>query len=244
MVENISIHDTIDPTVHPGALELCGDAVDQNCNGLPDDAALGCRTGVGVCATQGISACGDDGQVMCIAEGSSPSEEVCNGKDDDCDGLIDEESALCADENRPRCVRFGFSAKCGCQFDSDCGGGESGLRACDQAIGECVLGETATGGAPSTGGEGGEASEGEASGGKPGSGGDKPSGGAGGEKTGSGSGDSKTPNDAGGPGCSCNTSAPFPSSPDLSVLLFGSLLFWQSRRKRVRNTSIAPERLS
>ncbi len=44
----------------------------------------------------GIRACGEDGLSPCDA--GTPSEEVCNGEDDDCDGEVDNVS--CADENQ------------------------------------------------------------------------------------------------------------------------------------------------
>jgi hypothetical protein len=204
--QNTSDCDDADATVHPGAVERCGDSVDQNCNGLTDDTGLGCRTGLGVCAAQGTSACGDDGQALCVADGASPSDELCNGEDDDCDGKIDEDGALCPDSNRPRCVRSGFAAACGCQFDSDCGGSDANLRTCDVMSGQCIKGGPGTGGAYATGGEGGEASDGEA---------EQASGGAE-TVTGGGGADSRDP---GGPGCSCNTSKQTAAPHELTILL-------------------------
>ena len=69
--------------------------LDDDCNGVPDD--LGnepCYTGteqtrgVGACR-QGKLACGNAGTPSCIGE-VLPTIEVCNGKDDNCDGTVDE----------------------------------------------------------------------------------------------------------------------------------------------------------
>lgn len=228
--QNTSDCDDTDPTIHPGAVERCGDSVDQNCNGLLDDTGLGCRVGIGACATQGISACGDDGHVFCVTSDRAPSEEICNGKDDDCDGQIDEESSLCFEPSRPHCVRAGFTATCGCQFDSDCASGDPDLSVCDVTLGVCIEGERAAGGAPGSGGEDGDASGGEASSGglaehaSGGVGGEEPEGDRSGE-------DSK---DGSGAGCSCNINPRFPAPPDLSILLVSSWMFWQRRRARTR----------
>lgn len=73
--------------------EVC-DGRDNDCDGVPDDGnpAGGqvCSTGLlGVCA-RGQTLCGSDG-AECIAE-SQPSEEVCDGLDNDCDGQVDEDA--------------------------------------------------------------------------------------------------------------------------------------------------------
>ena len=98
--------DDADATVHPGAKEFCGDGVDNNCvNGVDEAGALGCNTfyrdhdvdGYGVTA---------DSQCLCAAGGEYTADkngdcndsdkdikpkatEVCDGKDNDCDGATD-----------------------------------------------------------------------------------------------------------------------------------------------------------
>lgn len=83
-------------TVHPLATELCN-ATDDDCDAVLDDgfacvrgASASCTTtcgstGTGTCTT----ACATPPAAMC-----TPPTESCNRFDDDCDGLIDEGSAL------------------------------------------------------------------------------------------------------------------------------------------------------
>jgi hypothetical protein len=86
--------DDQDPFVHPGADERCN-GVDDDCDGLADEdwPALGeacdgpdpdaCPDGALACAPDEIS-------LMCAEEGPGRLE-ACNGLDDDCDGLTDED---------------------------------------------------------------------------------------------------------------------------------------------------------
>ena len=85
--------DDNDPTVYPGADEFCN-GIDNDCDGIPDnrpvDAGQACATGEpGVCGV-GRSVC-TNATLECqqtIFPGQL--QEVCDGLDNDCDGLVDE----------------------------------------------------------------------------------------------------------------------------------------------------------
>jgi hypothetical protein len=75
--------------------EVCN-GLDDDCNAVKDDlSGAPCYTGPegtlgkGECKA-GRPACGTDGQSVCAGE-VQPTAELCNGKDDDCDGVPDVE---------------------------------------------------------------------------------------------------------------------------------------------------------
>lgn len=73
---------------------LC-DGLDNDCNGKVDESfpmlGTNCEAGVGACKAQGKLRCNSAGKgLVCDAVPLEPGQEVCNGKDDDCDGMADE----------------------------------------------------------------------------------------------------------------------------------------------------------
>jgi hypothetical protein len=73
-------------------LETC-DGADNNCDGAVDEGNPGgggdCNTGLaGVCA-RALLAC--NGGVRLVCQGANPAAEVCDGADNDCDGVTDED---------------------------------------------------------------------------------------------------------------------------------------------------------
>src|SRR5207302_1927204 len=74
----------------PPSAEVC-DGLDNDCNGTVDNGnpggGLSCSTGkLGVCSA-GTTAC-TAGAVVCN-QNLQPSAEVCDGKDNDCNGVVD-----------------------------------------------------------------------------------------------------------------------------------------------------------
>ncbi|MCB9553384.1 MAG: putative metal-binding motif-containing protein [Myxococcales bacterium] len=77
------------------AAEVC-DGLDNDCNGVVDDApGVGepCVVGVGACVAGGLMACGAGG-LGCDAVAGAPGAEVCDGIDNDCNGVVDD-TPLC-----------------------------------------------------------------------------------------------------------------------------------------------------
>lgn len=151
------VFDACEPLSPPE--EIC-DGTDNDCDGLVDEsfpeAGLGCETGLlGVCGV-GAQACTPEGLRCEPAVG--PSAEVCDGLDNDCDGLVDEDASglvlteqcgttcpnrsvrLCLNGSWTACNR-GEAEVCN-QEDSNCDGLVDNTNVCYRA---CAGGGVATG---------------------------------------------------------------------------------------------------
>lgn len=127
-----------DASVHPMAAEICGNAVDEDCNGLADvcpstppacasDPRVTTPTACIISATAtsclmtGIYVCNPDGRVICRGDIRVSSTEICgDGLDQDCNGM----DIACSSSCTPR------SEICGNGIDEDCDGVD---RACTPA---------------------------------------------------------------------------------------------------------------
>ncbi|MBI5512285.1 MAG: putative metal-binding motif-containing protein [Deltaproteobacteria bacterium] len=94
-VDDRSDCDDSNPLVNPGSREVCDEGMrDENCDGTPNESCP-CVAGT----SSGMPCCAGRGQLECVMRPTGGSEvrcnavigtEVCNGADDDCDGMTDE----------------------------------------------------------------------------------------------------------------------------------------------------------
>ncbi len=78
--------------------EKCN-GIDDDCDALIDEGFPGlgqeCSVGVGACRSTGINVCTTETTTACNAIPGNPQSEICDNKDNDCDGLVDESPCTC-----------------------------------------------------------------------------------------------------------------------------------------------------
>ncbi len=149
----------------PAASDTTCNGVDDDCNGVVDEDYVSTPTncGVGACASTGSTSC-VNGSVAdsCTAGTPAASDTTCNGVDDDCNGVVDEDYAsvptncgvgVCASNGATSCINGsvadscspgepvpevcgdGLDNDCNGEADDGCGGGEA-VCPCKDQFGE------------------------------------------------------------------------------------------------------------
>jgi len=135
------------------AADLCGDGLDNDCDGTPDDACVCAPGSVATCydgpaGTAGIGTC-TAGTQVCNAAGSgfgpcegsvTPTADTCgDGLDSDCDGVADD-GCVCAPGSAAAC----YDGPPGTQGVGTCAAGTQTCNADGSAYGPCVGAVTPT----------------------------------------------------------------------------------------------------
>ena len=118
--------------------ETC-DGLDNNCNGIPDDglAEVLLECGVGECLAQGLRSCiGGTWEEDCTP--GLPSDEICDGLDNDCDADIDEDLALVPTVcGVGECIASGTASCVAGNWNDDCTPGVPSEELCDGLDNDC-----------------------------------------------------------------------------------------------------------
>ena len=127
--------------------ERCNN-LDDDCDGAVDEDFPGrgasCSAGVGACFASGTVQCtADQSGLACNATAGTPSPEVCNGLDDNCDGLID--NGISCTGCVPVCTNAAHCDVCN-NIDEDCDSRideDFVATSCGVDTGACAPGTTA-----------------------------------------------------------------------------------------------------
>jgi len=130
--------------INPGATELCN-AIDDNCDAQIDEGFFvgnACSDGVGECAANGNLICtGDDLGTVCDAATGDPSAEVCDGLDNNCDGVVDDApidiGTVCSSTGIGECVTGGVEQCVAGALTCDAVEGTPTAELCDTLDNDC-----------------------------------------------------------------------------------------------------------
>jgi len=118
--------------------EVC-DGLDNDCDGTVDNGigATPTQCGVGACAATGELAC-VGGQMVDSCVAGTPSAEVCDGLDNDCDGTVDDGIAATPTQcGAGACAATGELACVGGQMVDSCTPGNPSPEVCDGVDNNC-----------------------------------------------------------------------------------------------------------
>jgi hypothetical protein len=135
--------DDTDPNNYPGNEERC-DGFDNDCDERLDESfPLGeaCQIGEGICRSGGTTICAaNEMEVTCDGAPGEPADEICDGLDNDCDGVTDEGfnlMAMCT-VGVGACARPGVIS-CNAEGGAACEGqpGMPGIETCNEIDDDC-----------------------------------------------------------------------------------------------------------
>jgi hypothetical protein len=132
-----------EPTDPP--YEICGDRIDQNCDHHDESCGDNDHDGVQACAIgeNPLGGCDCDDERMDVrparGAGVAGAPEICDGRDNDCNGRIDESAQCC-----PACMALGADGtsradSCTTSGECDCSG-EAGIGPCATGLHCCSTG--------------------------------------------------------------------------------------------------------
>jgi hypothetical protein len=116
----------INTRIGTGTANACG-----GCNALPHPKGGSCSIGTGECADSGMYECAGSDDVTCQPTTTTRPAERCDGADNDCDGVTDEDAPCAAGTTckNGSCIATLYQR---CTTDSDCGSSEYCAGFCTQ----------------------------------------------------------------------------------------------------------------
>ena len=135
-----TIHDSCVPGT-PAVNDATCNGIDDNCNGSADEGYVPTVTscGVGACFRTGVTSCvAGTVQNSCIAGTPAANDATCNGIDDNCNGLIDEDYVPTATNcGVGACARTGATYCAGGAVHNSCVAGLPVPEICDGVDNNC-----------------------------------------------------------------------------------------------------------